>query len=624
MNKTLCLVICENHKKEIEKVIETQGLKNVVVLYMPPNCLFGVKTDWDFIINTLKKREIQYHSLYFLVGSCSKELEDPPRKLKNLNIYQRESCSEFFLNKKSLEFFFNNKVKVICPGNLNCWGQIIKKFGIKRVIDESLSEDLINKILLIDTGVNNDLKEKIQVISDYSKIPYEILPVGLNFFGLIIKNIFLSWILDYERQIKLKGIAKASQQSAQFAMAFDMIGNLTGFLSEKKVIENIFELFTMLFAPSKLAFLSIRDNKREVFSFPSTIIEDNEFSEEEIEDLKQEFNWNFSKNIFNLKISYSDEILGFLKMRGLSFPEYFDRYLNTALVISKVCGLAIHNARTYNELDNTLNQLKDSYKKLGKINEQLQLEITKREQAEENLKQFISTVTHELRTPITVLLQSISNLKEYNDMLTVIQKEKLNDAISRNTTLLSELVEDLLVISRIDEKGFILKWEEYKPLEIIREILELMEPRRKAKEIIIEVDIDKKILLFGDTRKISQIFRIFIDNALKYSNENSKILIKASDHHKNGKIRSEGILIQFIDNGIGISKENIPHLSQRFFRSDNVKDISGTGLGLAIAKELIQLHKGELYFESVYGKGSTFSVFLPRIEESELNKYIKD
>ena len=117
--------------------------------------------------------------------------------------------------------------------------------------------------------------------------------------------------------------------------------------------------------------------------------------------------------------------------------------------------------------------------------------------------------------------------------------------------------------------------------------------------------------------KIDQIFRIFIDNAIKYSRERNNIEIKAIDNYKGkfNKNNEDGILFQFKDTGIGISDKEISSIFQRFYRSEQVTDIPGTGLGLAIAKELINLHSGEVYVESELGKGTTFYIFLPRIEK---------
>ncbi len=244
------------------------------------------------------------------------------------------------------------------------------------------------------------------------------------------------------------------------------------------------------------------------------------------------------------------------------------------------------------------------------------MDITDRKQAEQRLERLVSTVSHELRTPITVILMSLDYLKNHQDNITPELEARLMDGVSRNTSLLHKLAEDILMVSRIDDHRLELELAEYSPLEIINEVLTLLEQKGKEKSINFDINIDENIQLLGDPKRIDQIFRILIDNAIKYSVLDSKIEISAINNYIgkyscNGK---KGVLFQFKDNGMGIPEKDIPHLFERFFRSEHVKEISGTGLGLSIARELAHLHDGEIFVESEFEKGSTFYVFLPKIE----------
>jgi len=246
-------------------------------------------------------------------------------------------------------------------------------------------------------------------------------------------------------------------------------------------------------------------------------------------------------------------------------------------------------------------------------------DITERKKAEDRLKQLISTVSHELRTPITVLLMSLDYLKNHKKNLQPEVEANLMDGINRNVTLLHKLADDILMISRIDEKRVDIDWIEYNPLEIINNILTLMGLIGKEKNINFKIEIDKNLTLKGDPKRVDQIFRIFIDNAIKYSKANSTIEINSFDDYK-GKYNlngNNGVLFQFKDTGMGISEDELPHIFERFYRSSNVSEIPGTGLGLSIAKELIGLHKGVVFVESELDKGSTFYIFFPRLNHSE-------
>ncbi|MHA1301242.1 MAG: PAS domain S-box protein [Candidatus Helarchaeota archaeon] len=232
-------------------------------------------------------------------------------------------------------------------------------------------------------------------------------------------------------------------------------------------------------------------------------------------------------------------------------------------------------------------------------------------------KRFVSTASHELRTPISAIIQSIRNLKKYKERLSAKQEEELITIMTQNADLLAELVEDLLTISRIDENKLRLEWNQYRPSELVNLVLNQLEPRRRKKNIQVKLDMDYDAILYGDSKKVSQIFRIFIDNAIKYSKENSKIEISINDNYM-GQFNSqgtEGVLIQFTDHGMGIREEEMGFLFNRFFRSKDVQDIPGTGLGLSIARELTKLHYGDIFVQSEFGKGSTFSIFLPRLEK---------
>ena len=193
----------------------------------------------------------------------------------------------------------------------------------------------------------------------------------------------------------------------------------------------------------------------------------------------------------------------------------------------------------------------------------------------------------------------------------------MREGISRNIYLLKDLIEDILTLSRIDEGKAKMQWKEYQPFLLLTDILALMEPIGNQKNITFRVDVSENIKINGDSKKVDQIFRIFIDNAIKYSKEKNTIEIKAIDHYKGqyNPSAQDGVLFQFEDNGIGISEKDISFIFQRFFRSDQVSDIPGTGLGLPIAKELIELHNGGVYVESEYGKGTIFFAFFPRIEK---------
>ena len=243
-------------------------------------------------------------------------------------------------------------------------------------------------------------------------------------------------------------------------------------------------------------------------------------------------------------------------------------------------------------------------------------EVTQFVEFDKLRKQFVSSVSHELRTPISVIVQSIYLIQKYKANISKEKYAKLIDAISRNADLMTELIENLLTISRIDEKRLLVKWARYNLSKLIKDVITGLKIKLEDKNITAITRVDEKIKLFGEKRQIAQVIRILIDNAIKYSHADAEIRIKVKNHYQGvfNPLSKDGILIQIIDEGRGIPEHDVPLLFERFFRSEDVSDVRGTGLGLSIAKELAEFHRGNIFVESKYGEGTTFFVFLPYLK----------
>ena len=210
---------------------------------------------------------------------------------------------------------------------------------------------------------------------------------------------------------------------------------------------------------------------------------------------------------------------------------------------------------------------------------------------------------------------------KYREKLNPDQEAQMIKIIMENASLLTQMIEDLLILSRIESKKLPLKWGELDLIKIIHDTVNQIQPKQVLKNISIELEVPEKLSTFGDSTRLLQVFRNLLDNAIKYSHNGTNVKINAFDHYLGPKNPTgvDGILIQIIDNGIGINPKDISHMFERFYRSIDVQEVQGTGLGLSIAKELIELHMGKISFDTEYGKGSTFSVFLPRITNQFLN-----
>ncbi len=243
-----------------------------------------------------------------------------------------------------------------------------------------------------------------------------------------------------------------------------------------------------------------------------------------------------------------------------------------------------------------------------KMIEQLNVEKAKAEKANLAKTEFLSNMSHEIRTPLNAIV-GFSNLLLENKDLPSDAKEEVNDIIMASDNLL-EIVNGILDISKIEANKLEIINNEYSFPKLMQELITLTKGRLGDKPIEFKTSIDPSIpeVLYGDAQRVKQVCVNILTNAVKYTKEGF-IELKVSSVIKADVCR---LIISVEDSGIGIKQENINKLFTKFERMDIEKNatIEGTGLGLAITKMLMDLMHGKIIVQSVYGKGSKFTICL--------------
>lgn len=223
-----------------------------------------------------------------------------------------------------------------------------------------------------------------------------------------------------------------------------------------------------------------------------------------------------------------------------------------------------------------------------------------------NRNEFLGNVAHELRTPIFAIQLSLETLIDGAINDSKVRYDFLNKALSQ-TTRMKELVSDLVNISEL-ESGMKLKQRWFPISELVREVLRDFLPVAKNKNIVIEVsnNVSTTAEIFADEDKIRQVLINLLDNAVKYSDKNSRVILKLSE-----KENSISIAIQ--DFGVGIPESDLPRIFERFYRVDKnrSREMGGSGLGLSIVKHILELHNTKINVTSRLNEGSTFEFILP-------------
>ncbi len=223
------------------------------------------------------------------------------------------------------------------------------------------------------------------------------------------------------------------------------------------------------------------------------------------------------------------------------------------------------------------------------------------ENTEKMKNEFISSVSHELRTPLTAIKGWSETLCEVGDDPETFKKGMR--VITGETERLSEMVEELLDFSRIQDGRFTLTKGTTDILAELGDAVLIYTERAKALGIDIEYFEPEMLpFVYGDASRLRQVFINIIDNAVKYSNPGGKVSIEAF-------AEKDEVIVLVSDTGVGISSEDLPKVKTKFYKANQTR--RGSGIGLAVADEIIEMHGGSLMINSELGKGTTVRISLP-------------
>lgn len=235
--------------------------------------------------------------------------------------------------------------------------------------------------------------------------------------------------------------------------------------------------------------------------------------------------------------------------------------------------------------------------------------ITETALLEKNRREFIANVSHELRTPLTSVKGATETVLEDDEMPENIRKHFLNIVINESDRM-TRIVQDLLVLSRLDNRRMSWKPHKFDLYDAMNQMCTALRAEAQTHSHTLEFVTQKgePMPIFADKERIEQVITNIIGNAIKYTPDGGKITASLEYDEK------QRYKITVTDTGVGISKEDIPHLFERFYRVDKSRstDAGGTGLGLSIAKDIVDAHNGSISVSSEPGKGTDVTIILPK------------
>jgi len=450
LKNKLCIVVCNHYIRELTSVIEAEKFDDVTAAGIPATC--GYPSEDPKLTEEILKKFENYGHVELLRGRCQGSQVKSYDSYTSDNICKLDQCFYMVTHQKLIDEYQSEGVYLITPGWLVNWKQWIDKWGFDQQTAREFFEESTKKLVLLDTGIDPQSPKLLKELAEFISRPFEIFPAGLDYFRMFILNII------YERRLKNKKVElqsvsrDADQRISEYAMAMDLLDKLIKTKTEKEAIQNIIDIFSMLFAAEKMYYISLEnEKKKDIQKLYSSTSFDDEAVINLVMGSGDEYIWNDTNDGFMLRFKVRNEMMGILGVEKLAFPEYKERYINLALTIAGVCGMAIENARTYQKFKDNEKRLLKTRKRL---NETL-IELKKNQQKEieiENLKsvrELAGAAAHEYAQPLQALSNYLSLMETGG--LPPESFRKARNSLQR----IVELTENLRNLTRLQKKEYL-------------------------------------------------------------------------------------------------------------------------------------------------------------------------
>jgi signal transduction histidine kinase/CheY-like chemotaxis protein len=525
-----------------------------------------------------------------LVGCCFDRSVDELPVNDRYQIRRLDQCFHMLVNRSMVDAYVRGRAYLLSPGWLKSWRHRLADWGFDQATARVFFNESALELLLLDTGTWPEATSELQLFADYVGLTARVIPVGLDFLRIYLRDIISRWRLDRQRA-ELRSVVSSSQRRiADFSMALELLRQLTGARTEEEVLGRIFDLFQIVFAPKTLHYLPLGVAGAGTLRSVGPI---DPQAEQRLAGLLGDA--AVSDTGFMVRLGHGEQVVGVLEVFGIAFPEYRQHYVDLALSLADLCALAVQAARK----DDRAAALE------GQLRQALKMEAIGR---------LAGGVAHDFNNLLTGI-RGYAELALGSIPASDPVREDIVE-ISRAAQRAGRLTAQLLAFSRRQ----VIELKVHDLNELARDARRLLR-QLIGEHIVFEESFPAEaVFVKVDATQIDQVLMNLVLNARDAMPSGGKLRLEVDSvgfDTPSGSLdlpQGSYARLTVTDTGAGMDNETQRHLFEPFFTTKERG--KGTGLGLATVYGIVRQHSGAIDVRSQLGVGSTFVLYFPLAERS--------